>query len=359
MAYQFAHIHAYSQSGSSRNPNPKTTAGCLGEAFREEGMASHVKNPKEPEILLGSREELSNSIKKYRENFKDSRGHKLRKDGKELLAGVFSWPPGTLKNQFTESLPTVLFFLMKKYSKSLRCVLSHEDEPFLDENGKYHGQTHFHIHFFIVPEAIENFRDYHPGIYAKWKVKKDGLNHWDADDRYKWSMGDWQNEVYHEVSLPLGWEKERPKEKIEKRLSSREQKIITTAKELSIQIQDEARKKAEMIVKDAKQKANVEAENIILRARKIEDALIIKKIELEEREKQLKKYELKIKKREKYNNIFFSNVEAAQKKTIKLIQDKLAETEVGRNILYWIWPKMKNKDDNFNMDLNNKKIKMK
>jgi hypothetical protein len=162
MAYQFGHINPYSRTGSKKDTGAKTTAGCLGEAFREDGYASHVKDPKEPSLLLGSRKEIDTALKTYREGFRDSRGHKLRKDGMELLAGIFSWPPGTTKKKFLEGLPTLIYFLMKKYGSSLKCVLSHEDEPFLDETGKHHGETHFHVHFFVVPEPDENFRDYHP-----------------------------------------------------------------------------------------------------------------------------------------------------------------------------------------------------
>jgi len=282
MAYQFARIHAYSQSGSTKNPNPKTTAGTLGEAFRDEGMASHVKNPKEPEILLGSSEDINNAIKKYREFFKDSRDHKLRKDGKELLAGVVSWPPGTSKEIFNDGLSVVIFFLMKKYGSSLKCVVSHVDEPFLDENGKHHGETHFHIHFFVVPEPNENFRDYHEGIYAKWQARKEGLNHWEQDERYKWRMGDWQDEFYREVGIHLGCEKERPKELKEKRLSNKEYKIIKTAKEKSVQLQNDAKMKAEKeiakILNNVNEKANKQAEIIIKKAKndaKIEAEKII------------------------------------------------------------------------------------
>jgi len=279
--YQFAHIDAYSKTGSKKDLEPKTTAGCLGEAFREEGFATHVKNPKEPVLLLGSRVEIETSLKAYEEGFRDSRCHKLRKDGKELLAEVFSWPPGTTKEEFEASLLIVLFNLMERYGVSLRCVLSHEDEPYLDENGKHHGETHYHIHAFVVPEPEENFRDYHPGIMAKWKARKEGLNHWDQDKFYKWSMGDWQDEINRKVGIPLGWVKARPKELQEKRLSRREQRIINAAKEKSIQIQDEAKKEAEkiekvakaradeqtrLILQDAKKKAKTEAENIIKQA---------------------------------------------------------------------------------------------
>jgi cell division septum initiation protein DivIVA len=259
MAIQFGHINDYSRAGSRKNPETKkTTTGCLGEAFRVEGYASHVKEPKEPIILFGSRDEIDKALEAYREGFRDSRGHKLRTDGKELLAGIFSFPPGTTKEKFLESLPTVIYFLIKKYGSSLRCILSHEDEPFLDETGEHHGEIHYHLHFFVVPEPHENFRDYHPGIKAKWQAKKDGLNHWDADQQYKWRMGDWQDELYREVGLPLGLVKERPKELQEKRLSRRQQRIINDAKKTSIKIQDDAKEKlseANNILKKSKKEA--------------------------------------------------------------------------------------------------------
>jgi len=278
MAYQFAHIIPYSRTGSKKDPEPKTTAGCLGEAFREQGFAAHVENPKQPVLLLGSSVEIDTSLKAYREGFRDSRGHKLRKDGKELLAEVPSWPPGTTKEEFEASLHIVLFNLMERYGSSLRCVLYHEDEPFLDETGKHHGEIHFHIHAFIVPEPDENFRNYHPGMMAKWQARKEGLNHWEQDKRYKWTMGDWQDEINRKVGIPLGWVKARPKELREKRLSRREQRIINAAKEKSIQIQDAAKKKAEAeaenIIKQALDTAKKEAEKIIHNANAEADKII-------------------------------------------------------------------------------------
>jgi len=304
MAYQFARIHAYSQSGSTRNSNPKTTAGCLGEAFRNEGMASHVKTPKKPEILLGSREEIDLAIKNYRENFKDSRGHKLRKDGKELLAGVVSWPPGTSKNFFNDSLNVVKFFIMNKYGSSLKCVVSHEDEPYLDEKGKHHGETHYHIHFFVVPKSHENFRDYHEGIYAKWQARKEGLNHWKQDIRYKRSMGDWQEKFYREVGIHLGWKKERPKKLKEKRLSNREYKIIKDAKEKSVQIQNDAKIEAEKIISDSKEQAEIVLQNANKKYDEVimlEKQILINKAEQEEIKKSLQEREANVKYQENFN----------------------------------------------------------
>jgi len=318
MAYQFAHINDYSQCGSKKSLNPKTSAGCLGEAFRDEGMASHVKDQKKPEILLGSRNEINNAIENYREYFRDSIKHKLRKDGRELLAGVFSWPPGSTKEYFNKTLHVILYFLMKKYGKSLRCILSHEDEPFIDDKNKYHGDIHFHIHFYVVPEPHENFRDYHPGIYAKWLARKEGLNYFQQNMRYKWSMGNWQDDVYKNVSLHLGWEKERPKDLKEKRLSRTEEKIKISAKEESIKILDEARKNAEIILLNA-EKIKDEAE---IKSKQIEN----KMKELEEKNKILQEKEIKI----TYQENFIKGAE----KAISEMKKKLpANDQLGISIL--------------------------
>jgi vacuolar-type H+-ATPase subunit H len=261
--YQFAHINAYSRTGSKKDLEPKTTAGCLGEAFREKGFADQVENPKKPVLLFGSREEIETALRAYEEGFRDSRGHRLRKDGKELLAEVFSWPPGTTKKEFEAGLPIVLFNLMVRYGSSLRCALYHEDEPFLDETGKHHGEIHYHIHVFVVPEPEEDFRNYHPGMMAKWQAREKGLNHWEQDKFYKWTMGDWQDEINRKVGIPLGLTRARPKELQEKRLSRREQRIINAAKEKSIQIQEAANKKAEVIENEAKARANEQARLIL------------------------------------------------------------------------------------------------
>jgi hypothetical protein len=86
-------------------------------------------------------------------------------------------------------------------------------------------------------------------------------------------MGDWQEELYREVGLPLGLVKERPKELQEKRLSRREERIIIAAKETSILIQAEAKEKSEKIVTEAKEKMN-EAKQVLQEAKSDAEGLV-------------------------------------------------------------------------------------
>ena len=64
-----------------------------------------------------------------------------------------------------------------------------------------------------------------------------------------------------------------------------------------------------------------------------------KEKKLNEREEELDQREIEIENKAKRNNDFFTHVEEAQKKTIRLIQNHLSKSEVGRRILNWIWPK--------------------
>jgi len=256
MSYQFAHIYTYSGSGGKEGKF--TVSGCLGEAFRDDGFTSHIENPeKNVGLAFGRREVIEAAIKKYQDEFRDGRGHKLRKDGKCLLAGVFSWPPDTEKKDFTSGNEELKKWLQKEYGSALRCVLFHEDEPF--QRGKGKGQTHYHSHFFIVPDSDQNMKDLHPGLRAKAEARAAGGNIIAQDEAYKRAMGDWQDKINKELGSKLGLGRERPAELKEKRLSRREQKILeyaeTKAQDEGKKIKDEALNMAKGIIADAERAA--------------------------------------------------------------------------------------------------------
>jgi len=226
MAYQFAHIYTYSKSGGKKGDFK--VSGCLGEAFRDDGFCDHITNPeKNVSLAFGDRAAAEKAIQNYEDNFKDSRGHKLRKDGKALVAGVFSYPPGTTEEMFQERTEYLIKWLKKEYGSGLRCVLSHKDENFKQK--ELSDQIHYHTHFFVVPEITENIDKYHPGIAAKKKARADKKNKLGEDLAYKWAMGDWQDKINKELGQLFGLDRERPEEQKEKRLSRREYKILAAA----------------------------------------------------------------------------------------------------------------------------------
>lgn len=238
MGYQFAHIYTYSGSGGKEGKFK--VSGCLGEAFRDEGYTKHIEKPdKNVGLLYGDREALEKSIKDYQKDFRDPRGHKLRKDGKCLLAGVFSWPPGTTKDDFVTGNVYLKSWLLKEYGASLRCVLTHEDEPF--QRGSHKDTPHYHTHFFAVPEASQDIKELHQGLKAKKEARTAGRGILEQDKAYKWAMGDWQDKIHRELGVQLGFERARPEALREKRLSRREQKIIEKAEENARQIEVSAK----------------------------------------------------------------------------------------------------------------------
>lgn len=280
MGYQFAHIYTYSGNGG-KNGTFKVS-GCLGEAFREEGYTSHIERTAEPRLLYGNREDVEKAVSAYQEGFRDARGHKLRKDGKTLLAGVFSWPPGTTKDQFVTGNDTLINYLKTEYGGALRCVLTHEDEPFL--RGDHKGETHFHTHFMVVPEPSQNMKELHPGLKAKADARAEGKNVFEQDQTYKWAMGDWQDKINREVGAALGLIRLGPQQK---RLSRREQKILDDAQKTANQIEIQAVAKAENQAISVYQTADrtlAAAEEKQAEARKLESAAKEKKAELDKRE---------------------------------------------------------------------------
>jgi len=245
------HVYTYSETGGKKGNEGKfTVSGCLGEAFRDEGHTKHIKNPdKKIEFLHGNRQAIEQAIETYQKEFKDSRGHKLRKDGKSLLAGVFSWPPGTTREQFIAGCKLLMAWLLVEYGLSLRCVLIHEDEPF--QRGKHKGETHFHAHFFVVPPPDKNMKEFHPGLKAKAEARAAGKGFLEQDMAYKRAMGDWQDRIHQELGIPLGFEKARPENLREKRLSRREQKFLEKAEDRATKITDNAEKKGKKIIDQA------------------------------------------------------------------------------------------------------------
>jgi hypothetical protein len=146
-------------------------AGCLGEAFRQgEQYTTHIENPQPPTPIFGTLETVNRALKNYTENTKDKRGHKLRKDAMSLLAGVYSFPPGTTQEEYQKGLPALLEAIQKRYRANLRAIVPHYDERY--KTGSHSGETHYHVHFYAVAEPPGTFLDLHPGYKAKREADK-------------------------------------------------------------------------------------------------------------------------------------------------------------------------------------------
>jgi hypothetical protein len=284
MSYQFLHVYTFSQGGKH------TVGKAIGEAFRDEKDSQHVENPVVPVPLFGSRNDIEKAVKNYIENHKDSRGHRLRIDGQILRGDVVSFPVGMPEKDRKAAEKDVIEYYKKKYGKAFRAAVPHSDE------------SHDHLHLFIIPEPDQHFLTIHPGYEAKREIdrknqliKKNKTSETKgyANMAYRQAMVGLQDEFYNEIGKKYGLARLGPSRE---RLEQKAQGIL-----------NKANREAEKIKAAAKD----EAEKI--RAQANEWAKGVAKA-LQERE-------------EKNNRL------------INLIKDKLAQSDEGKQILYWIWPK--------------------
>ena len=223
---QFYHYETYGRKESDAKKKKNCSIySILGEAFREKEYSSHVdinetiKYP--PKILFtdivydeninNKKLEIQNEyLKNLAEKYAKAKQLKM-KDGC-ILAGVVSYPPETtfeMMNNIQKTL--VLPFLKRKWGKNLRCVLSHSDEYFWDDEKKI-KIPHYQDHFYVIPDADDEIRltMLHAGMAAKRKAiagKADEKGKKHSDKAYREAMIGEQNEFFNEVGERAGWKR--------------------------------------------------------------------------------------------------------------------------------------------------------
>lgn len=295
MGHQFLHVYSYSQAGKH------TVAGCLGEAFREEGYTHHIEKPEPPQWLHGSRAGLDGALHTYQTEYKDSRGHRLRKDGQVLRADVVSWPPDMPEAERLQAEALTVKFYQAKYGTAFRGALRHVDEPFRDS--KFKGDTHHHLHLFIVPEASQNFQEVHPGLKAKRAADKANKNSREEKGQakargniaYKKAMGELQDEFQKEVGQKFSLTRTGPRAA---RISQKEQSILHQAKNEAGKMLSTAEKKAAEITA----RAENEAVSIYQTAERQQEAADKREAEAVQKNKALDKREKELDGRERTMN---------------------------------------------------------
>lgn len=276
MGSQFLHVYAFSREGKYQ------VSGILGEAFREKGCCPHVADPQGPEILEGSREDLEKALISYADGWKDSRGHRLRKDGRILRGDVVSWPPGMGDQERKAAEIKTIAWYQKTYGSAVRLCLAHHDEPF--RTGDHTGQTHHHLHIYLVGEPNQHFEDLHPGLKAKRQAEKDEER---GNLAYKAAMRGLQDKFHQEVGESLGLSRLGPNrarwsQKVQAALNQR-------TGEIAYKSQKKAQEKLETL--QVKEKA-LEAREKAVEAQ--EKALEGKKKALQGWEGELRKYKDKL-----------------------------------------------------------------
>lgn len=206
MSFQFIHNDTYGREGSTqtktvikKNGDRVTTTKkvrslreILEEQARELEACPHINRPSPPRILYGVPPmEVLAIAEEWAETAKDSRGHKLRKDGNVAIIGVASLPR-EMEDDFPKFAEDTLVFLKEKYGDRLKSVVIHDDE------------AHPHLHYSVVPRIGERFEDIHEGIKAKNEAKKNGEKLKGQNLAYISAMREFQDDFYNKVGMKNG-----------------------------------------------------------------------------------------------------------------------------------------------------------
>jgi len=216
MGYQFLHVEGYARSAGKGKTGGHNLSTIVGEAERQKGACPHVESPLPPVILFGEMPtQAVVDAQTWAEQAVDGRGHKIRKDGLCLLAGVISaaedmqgWPE--YKNATTD-------FLRGFYGDRLKSVIEHVDEK------------ERHLHFYAVPHPGERFETLHPGRAAAAQIKAAGGLKGEQNKAYKEAMRGWQTLFWEQVSSRFGLNKLGPRRR---RLTRAEWKAEKSVAEL-------------------------------------------------------------------------------------------------------------------------------
>lgn len=209
---QFIRLSSYGEKPGRGQPPYATIRGIIGEALRLAGSAPHLAFPREPVQLFGIDPlEVADQACELLSLAKDSDGRRLKKSCISLIGGVATYPipkfdmGGFVNDYDVYSLweQKTLDFLKKEHGSALRCALRHEDE------------THFHIHFYTLPRLTNSerldFRDAHPGRYARADAVERGVCSAAQDAAYTNAVVAYQNRYHADVGLFFGHDRAGPR----------------------------------------------------------------------------------------------------------------------------------------------------
>lgn len=206
---QFIHLDAYARETSKQNKTKTNIRGVIGEALREAGYTSHIKEPNAPTCIYGSLADLKSAeeeIYSKANSEKDPLGRKLRADANLLVAGVASYPkPHVAQKTADDKQSYILWreltldFLKAEFGNSLRAVLEHTDEEYP------------HLHFYIADRnQVRDTMKLHPGFKAKMECQ-DQKSKIAKDEAYREAMQSWQNKFFEAVGSDIGLTRLGPK----------------------------------------------------------------------------------------------------------------------------------------------------
>jgi len=354
---QFYHYELYGRKNSKAKQKKNSNLySIIGEVFREPLFSSHVDRKYTemypPEIVYGmefninvsEKEKLKTQKEKLIEMAEDySKSKHLRNIDGCIMAGVISYPPDTTKEKHKEMQESLILpFLKKKWGKNLRCVISHYDEYFWDDEEKI-KLPHIQDHFYVIPDPDGKIRltELHSGIAAKRKAIKgkageDGKKH--SDKAYREAMIKEQDEFYEEVGKEAGWKRTT----VNGIRYTREQVKIwkNNKKENELNIMEQ-KKKADKECKILINNAKIESSNITTEANRL---LNEAKKKSDEADKMMKKASFDIEFSEKVLKIIKTNDEKNRSIEQKFI---IEATKINLNDIDMPKPEKKESGDSY------------
>jgi hypothetical protein len=166
MATQFLHIDtAARQVPKKATVHQWCVREIAAEAARNAAASRHVAVSRPPIRIFGvPPQDLPSIVDERLDGARDSKGRKIRKDAKVLLAGVVSFPmpldsverSQIAAERYRAWARVTVAWLRKEYGPALVCVIAHHDENYP------------HFHFFAVPDfrAGKSMADLHAGMHA-------------------------------------------------------------------------------------------------------------------------------------------------------------------------------------------------
>lgn len=140
-AQQFQHLSLHSRVQPKGAERWETVDGVIGEVTRTKGCHPHIQHPAQPKLLFGCCPfEIAVAAKILSLRAKDSRGRRLRRDGKVLVSGVVTYPTprvdlekSAVERDIYENWKTeTLAWLMERSGIIIQCVVEHLDEEYMN-----------------------------------------------------------------------------------------------------------------------------------------------------------------------------------------------------------------------------------
>lgn len=216
MAFQFIHMETFSRKSDKAG---RSTSFIFDEAERQKHASVHVESP-EPAIqvfgcsIAELREMHDGACQTFKTVNNKGQERAIRVDQNTLMTVVASHPytpDECLEDvrkmaEYQKWEDDTVAWLREKYGDELKTVVRHMDE------------SRMHIHAYVLPDNLRAF-DLHPGVSSKRRVKAEALAKGEdgktanklGDAAYKENMRLWQDSYFDKVGVKHGLARLGPK----------------------------------------------------------------------------------------------------------------------------------------------------